>query len=301
MKQNQDLFKDKDDITQKNISLLWDIIVKNISDDLWEDKPPTDWLGKIIRKGEEGKASSHTVSIRMGYAMEAIFYDLLKLKFGVSYVQRVIAGHGVKEEEVPLYEAKLHANELEVKKSKNFVILTRLNPVEFARELASEVEQFVQLKKFVKKSDFPEYDCRLGQAELNKISERILDKVSLTSEVDAISVDMVVSPNDEDSSYKVVELKLTFDVDYKKTKSVLTEDMLKPFVSLGDKSKELFAGIVSNSKKFKANGDPKLIISNYLLREAVLVDEEVYNIFAPEGVGFDIFKSLIEKRIDSVR
>ena len=198
-------------------------------------------------------------------------------------------GRGVTPDEAKSY----YENNKKALASKGIPILTRADKRSLAAFVAMEVEDFKKARnKSYRKS------LRIDKNKFLEILQRAESGISLQEEIYAIYVDLLLCKDDFDF---VAEIKSSGDVDGKKSKSTLGDDILYPYLTICSSQKIPIYGIMQNTKGFKKNGELKGQLCSFLSKDLILVEEELWSLIAPFDVTFEQFKQLIVTKIDELK
>ena len=185
------------------------------------------WFNECVFRDND--VDTHTLSIKMGQAMEIIYTEIAQLRYPGRLLPRALAGHGVSEEEAEKYWTHKFENNHATERKNAIIILNRLDKVQTSKALAGEVAKYF--------CNHGKDRVRFSHNIMGELSNRMLEAISLQSEIREVCVDLC--PN-IDGVWTLMEIKMSGDIDRGKTKQVFTDNMLLPYVCLGNKPKKVF-------------------------------------------------------------
>ena len=271
-----------------NINEVQRIVKKHIPDDIWEMPPKLGWFNQCLFRKKD--VDQHTVAIKMGQAMELIYMDVAKLRYPGKLMPRSLAGFGVDEGEAEQYFTDKYENGQSSERKNAIIILTRLDAVKTAETLAGETQKYLSVPR--KKR------VRFNHEIMSDLSDRSLKSIPLQKEIREVCVDLCPLMSD---AWTLLEVKMSGNVDGGKTKQVFIDNMLSPFVCLGNKPKHVYYGIITNNLGVTEDGEWKGQLKGIVSPEMILVEEKLFDLIAPNDVTFDDFTSMICKRVNHLR
>ncbi len=234
------------------------------------------WLDGLPEKDKAALRLGRSGPINLGNAREALYRELSRLRYGDDAVPQFIKGSTVSAADFD-----------------NFLHSQRQVKVDGPQQIVTNIEvdegSLLNYIKAVKKSKTP-----ICQKDLAEIMKRFANSVD----------HLIVRPVDAailiEGMWNFHELKSTADTDTGKTSSVVTKDLLGPWLSYGDQEAKVFYGVFYNNSKPGndrwSNG--KHAFLKYLNRSFVLVDEELWEVVLPESVSYAKFNKLCQSRIN---
>ncbi len=238
------------------------------------------WLNEIVFDGVG--FDTHKAAIKLGESLEPILHHVAKLRYPGGKLPRSVAGHGVSQKEADEYYDKKYEIGQATNRNNAVPILTRLDVAKLAGFVASRLETFLQERKIDK-------SLRFDVGDFLKLSNDGLAEIPLQDEIVELSVDLALL----EQRLTLLEMKSTFDTDDGKTKQELAK-MMKAFVAVGNKPKQLYFGVISNNKGFKKNGEWKGRLGSFVSKDLILVEDELWKLLAPQDVSFDDFIDLFQ-------
>ncbi len=260
------------------------IVSQRIPEDLWDFPEPKGWVSRCIYKNLD--VNLHSVSVKLGNCMEKIFMDIARLEYPSKYFPRVIAGYGVTDEEVQEYRTDKFDNNKPSDRSNAVAIYTRLNQSVLMEKIANE---FVNAE---------ENNICYTHDLFAEVAERITKATPMQPVMWKSHTDICAWINSE---WNIMEVKLGGNLDKTKTKVVLTDSILCPYIALGSKPKKAYYGIISNDKGNDRQGKWKGQLSKFLSPEMILMEECLFKHLTTSTISFAEFQSIIIKRINYLR
>ena len=278
-----------DDCIMIKTDYVQQVINNHIKENFWPfyDKPIGRLMNTVYHR-HPGVPNLHTASIKLGTAMEAILLELgNSYRTGVLF-PRHIAGYGVSEEELQEHQEKKISlgKSASAKNHNSIAVYSRLSKI----DLLPKIETLVLEKKAKKE--------KLTINEINEFSSSLLKQLPLDDEINEFFVDMCFLDN---NVWVCSEIKSSGDTDSGKTQSTLTNNLLAPYLALGNVPKKLFFGIISNNRKLRKDGSWSGAMSRYLDKDLIKFDEEFLKmIFPPEELSYDVLMDLVEERLNKL-
>jgi hypothetical protein len=253
-------------------------ILQNQFPSLKDNTDKCGWLNEIVFDGVG--FDPHKAAIKLGESLEPILHSVAKLRYAGGKLPRSVAGHGVSQQEADNYYDRKYEIGQATNRNNAVPILTRLDPAKLSGFVAARLETFFQARKITK-------SLRLGVKDFLKISNDGLAEIPLQDSIVELSVDLCLLERE----LTLLEMKSTFDTDAGKTEQELSK-MIKAFIAVGNKPKQLLFGVISNNKGFKRNGEWCGRVGSFVSKELILVESQLWSLLAPQDVSFDSFINL---------
>jgi hypothetical protein len=282
--------KRKDRINMSNINEIQAIVKRRIPDDIWGFPPKIGWLNKIAYEGSE--LDPHNLLIKVGQKMEPIYTDIAKYRYA-SAAPFSIAGHGVSEDEAEKYFNEKYEKNKSLAKKSNITILTRLSEKHCVPFITSEIVKRKTTKKIDKL-----FDYRFGQDELQKLSDLVIENVPLQKEIREVYVDSCTLINNK---WTVIEMKMSGQTDSGKTQQFLIDNIILPYVCIGEKPKQAFFGIITDNQGQTKTGNWKGPLASYLQPEMILIEDKLFDLVLPHDVSFQDFQRMVQTRLEQIK
>ena len=264
--------------TNSKLGKIRNIVHKHITE-VRGEVCPKGWLGEMVMDGLSFHPNKAQISL--GKKLAPMFKEILRMNYTVP---EFIAGREVTKREAQRAYLQLK------RKTSDIPIFTHYDISELNGFMATEVMRFNE-KQDQNKS------LRFDNNYIAELVIRARKEIPRLAEVGHVFVDLCFI---QGNKYVAIELKSTGDEDNTGADTTLMKRIVIPLTIMPNGSRCVF-GIMTNNKGRKKNGEWKGQLGSKLSGNNILIEDELWDLIAPNNVRFDDFKSVFNSRFREFR